>query len=390
MDAGTDTPCAPDLVYPPLDVDSRQIRLLEILDNQERIECVLETYDVSEADEYIALSYTWGSDDASHVITINDCDFRVRKNLFDFLSFARQSLPGELLWIDQICIDQNNVREKNHQVRFMSKIYKNAESVVAWLGAAENDSDFAMDYLASPLPDPESDNTPRLEKALMSLFSRPYWSRQWIVQELKLARSAMFFCGEQWVTGSDFRDFIPFGDTMEMDVRGSHPVVHKLFAGKISQYGRPSYNAVDPSEPYAPPILLDINEEEKKEAADLLRTIYLYCNHQCVDSRDKVYGLLGLSSEPESIMKVDYTKTAAELFWDVVNISVSVIPVSRKGGDGDAMHVTLGELIDRWAHFFAKLSIEMNVATETLLEATAVELGKTFEALQEARITKGI
>ena len=37
-------------------------------------------------------------------------------------------------WIDQICIDQDNVKEKSHQVKHMSSIYRSAQSTVIWLG----------------------------------------------------------------------------------------------------------------------------------------------------------------------------------------------------------------------------------------------------------------
>ena len=100
-----------------LDPATRQIRLLQILDGDasSRICCTLETYDVA-ATSYIALSYTWGSEEDSQIVCINGVEFRVRKNLFDYLLVARRCLEKPLLWIDQICIDQGNVRERNHQV----------------------------------------------------------------------------------------------------------------------------------------------------------------------------------------------------------------------------------------------------------------------------------
>jgi hypothetical protein len=36
--------------------------------------------------------------------------------------------------IDAICIDQQNVKERNHQVQQMSAIYSTATEVIAWLG----------------------------------------------------------------------------------------------------------------------------------------------------------------------------------------------------------------------------------------------------------------
>ncbi|KAF2117632.1 heterokaryon incompatibility [Lophiotrema nucula] len=58
----------------------------------------------------------------------------------------------EPLWIDAICINQSKVHELNHQVRMTREIYSNAESVMIWLGAADDTSDVAMRRLTMPKP----------------------------------------------------------------------------------------------------------------------------------------------------------------------------------------------------------------------------------------------
>lgn len=120
------TPQPQRLIHPPLNLAASQIRLLQVLEGESssRICCTLTTYNVADAAPYIALSYTWGSEDDSQIVYINGAEFRVRKNLFDFLVVARRSLCHSLFWIDQICIDQDNVRERNHQV----KLYQDLSS----------------------------------------------------------------------------------------------------------------------------------------------------------------------------------------------------------------------------------------------------------------------
>lgn len=51
-----------------------------------------------------------------------------------------------MLWADAICIDQNNIPERNQQVRIMRKIFSQADRVLSWLGPAADSSDLAFDF----------------------------------------------------------------------------------------------------------------------------------------------------------------------------------------------------------------------------------------------------
>ena len=46
------------------------------------------------------------------------------------------------LWADAICINQNDVLEKNHQVQYMKSIYSSADRVIVWLGGKIDCSEF--------------------------------------------------------------------------------------------------------------------------------------------------------------------------------------------------------------------------------------------------------
>lgn len=102
---------------------------------------------MADAGSYIALSYARGSEFPQRPIAINGAEFFVRQNLFDFLAVARDQPQEILFWIDQICIDQFSIAERSHQVPLMSRTYKDARHVIAWLGAEGNDSDMAITYI---------------------------------------------------------------------------------------------------------------------------------------------------------------------------------------------------------------------------------------------------
>ncbi|KAF2258549.1 HET-domain-containing protein, partial [Lojkania enalia] len=192
----------PKFTHPPLESSSGQIRLLKISpgDFNDIITCTLNIFDTSIAPEsrpheYIALSYTWGPASPTRQILVNSGTAIVRQNLWEFLVVARELIPDQLVWIDQICINQEDNDDKNHQVRLMSKIYRRASSVIVWLGSPTNDSDLAMDFISRRAFDMTYSIPKRLRNAIRSFFFRPYWSRLWVVQEIKLAQSVTVLCG---------------------------------------------------------------------------------------------------------------------------------------------------------------------------------------------------
>ena len=166
------------------------------------------------------------------------------------LQRLRNTSEPRLLWIDAICIDQHNIKDRNHQVARMRDIYAHALRVLIWLGMSDAEIDEAIDAfshqgLASRLSresfvelshrSPETlinnvekryeiggnDNVaqPGFEDALpmkktlaeestvsftsrglKNILRKPWWSRVWVVQEFIMARNPPLACiRERWV-----------------------------------------------------------------------------------------------------------------------------------------------------------------------------------------------
>ncbi|KAF5495824.1 Heterokaryon incompatibility protein 6, OR allele [Colletotrichum fructicola] len=99
---------------------------------------------------YEALSCTWGDSTSPETITVNGVEINVTRNLRLALQTLRHQSrkPGGFkLWIDSICINQDNVPERNAQVAQMGKIYSQASHVAIWLGDASETSEAAMRLL---------------------------------------------------------------------------------------------------------------------------------------------------------------------------------------------------------------------------------------------------
>lgn len=94
--------------------------------------------------------------------------------------------------MDAICINQRNLKERNHQVQQMRAIYSKAALVLVWFSASNEKSDAAMDYLEGQTDVAlicENSATLRIntKAGLRDIFARPWWSRMWVVQEVALA-----------------------------------------------------------------------------------------------------------------------------------------------------------------------------------------------------------
>jgi hypothetical protein len=139
-------------VHEPVDRSLQEIRLICVMPEADGpIECKFKHINLQSnpTPEYRALSYTWGAPNPVQEIIVNNQSLLVRQNLYDFLKAFRARLYRfrdyndhekeiQWLWIDQICIDQSVVEERNHQVEMMSDIYRRACYVYVWLGRSDD------------------------------------------------------------------------------------------------------------------------------------------------------------------------------------------------------------------------------------------------------------
>lgn len=111
-------------IYQRLDINRREIRLLELLPGHGTgpIRSRLLVISFDELPNYEALSYVWGvSEDNDDAIEISDVPVRVTHNLKVALQDLRYDGITRLLWIDALCINQGDLEEKSSQIQLMSR-----------------------------------------------------------------------------------------------------------------------------------------------------------------------------------------------------------------------------------------------------------------------------
>ncbi|KAL8853979.1 MAG: hypothetical protein Q9198_010943 [Flavoplaca austrocitrina] len=121
---------------------------------------------LNEAVEYDALSYTlgdplslfshkdasnWGMDAVRrYPINIDGYLLEVTASLIDALhaladtSTRKSAMKSQYIWIDSICINQEDPLERAAQVSIMGFIYEAAQNVVIWLGGEDEFMDDAL------------------------------------------------------------------------------------------------------------------------------------------------------------------------------------------------------------------------------------------------------
>jgi len=163
---------------------------------------------------YQALSYVWGDPTKRRWI---QCDGRwllIPTSLAVALRRLRNKETARVLWADAICINQQDIPERNKQVALMAKIYRIAEKVIAWLGDDYGNAKTLFDFVCKLqqlwphdihklVPQLESDH-PIFQhragwKALGKLFEHVYFKRGWIQQEIGLAKEAIICWGNSEV-----------------------------------------------------------------------------------------------------------------------------------------------------------------------------------------------
>lgn len=332
--------------------DSKRIRLLKLLpslSDVDQITCTLNAVDWTPKLRYAAISYVWGDPPATQTISINGHDFKIREDLHSALWHIRQNdmlrddeseqKENLLLWADAICINQDSIEERNHQVALMSSIYGSASRVICWLGVhihslnqrgdaaiaaiqglteaafhgnLDLDQDSLKDFFISR-KGRYTHNVMSVDllnnnvwQAIRHMFLFTFWKRVWIIQEIVLPISGnilLFACRNNittWTNIVQFLEIIEFVHTAGAESLGL-PKEVGYTVGMIH-----SFDNVN---------LLNFMRQARRdgEKLDAGNLPLLLDRHKATDPRDYVYGFGALIKIGHG---VDYNKSKKEVYMD--------------------------------------------------------------------------
>lgn len=278
---------------------------------------------------YDALSYFWGPRNATETIYLDDRPYLITATLYLALQSLRSTQASRLLWVDQICIDQggNAIAERNCQVQRMGEIYKGADTVIVWLGKATRSSSIVFDAVSRvnddaielSNSDQEPDSIPErsifnsiqgeavkylnrhmgdheirnvLATEMSNLLRNSWFSRIWVVQEAVLAKRLILRAGRQQVSWGRFVSCLR------------------------SLQSNTKIKAVDALPVFDIEMLRNDGFKIGGQATDILKLLIAFRGRQASDSRDKIFGLLGLiSPRPSEVtFSADYSKSPEQIF----------------------------------------------------------------------------
>jgi hypothetical protein len=282
-----------------------QIRLLHLKPgySMNTIECDFSYAELGSPGDYSALSYTWGRDPPSIPILMNGKATLVTENLYlALLHFRERGI--KTLWVDYLCINQNDLLERASQVSLMKDVYSKADMVLIWLGESNALTERAFDefhglvelldyqniipsnYINNP-----TTQHPERWRAISEILYRPWFRRMWIIQEVLSARRGMVVCGKDILDLGLFLNIINSmfrADALNV-IFSHHPNRHELLDGpmrvaleQICFLVKAKFSTVNifMQWKFKPTLLNYLAETRWAEATD---------------PRDKVYGILGLA-----------------------------------------------------------------------------------------------
>ncbi|CAM1506115.1 Fc.00g057560.m01.CDS01 [Cosmosporella sp. VM-42] len=335
----------------PLDPTKRQTRIITL--HPGAFDAPLcfskRTINLEEADhpKYEALSYCWGdvarrkavrfldaetdsfeNEEASHEIFINSA-------LDDALRHLRpESGMPRTMWIDALCINQDDLEERAQQVALMPHIYRQADGVVIWLGTSNpirkecfSTVKGIQSRLESRAPDPQTSEAELFRDVFNAVFTVhdippftgkwrecnfDWFKRTWVLQEVANARTAVVHCGfdtASWSILSALANEIAKHKTHSPLLR--YGVMSTMFSSFFhSLNGRSHW----------------LDHGELQEILDVFIRAH---SLKASDPRDKLFALLQFGKETEDIanlpplIKPNYFKPVERVFPDFVRWWIS-------------------------------------------------------------------
>jgi hypothetical protein len=399
---------------------------------------------------YVALSYCWGSESDKPEIFVEGQSLRITKNLHSALRRFRELdifKRGLWMWIDAISINQDDGVEKPRQLKMMDAIYRQAGNVVVWLGDTDGPEQetlvrqsmallqdisrhYRTEYEAA-LDDAGAwescahrrratlqlqaarkiwsqrsgigttflnDCQERELVAIHDFFTRDYWRRLWIIQELASSQSSapIFFgeCVTQWRFVRDasyllldiedqFREMTSSAlERRGAPMRSDYSVRHVTVIGDIARLGRLQPEHFDSNVPL--PIEHNVGTNPGNQV--LRSVLALACGAGCKEPGDRIYGLLNLPAMPWVSMDITLGQSAKQAFVGFAmacveqDLSLSILSL-LDGADGGKYD------LPSWCPNFARGADAAIRPLEGTWSANNNELGDGYRSLMWGNVS---
>ncbi|GAP87252.1 putative heterokaryon incompatibility protein [Rosellinia necatrix] len=306
-------------MYNSLDQSKHQVRLLRLLPGHgsESVHCELFIMSLDEPSEFEALSYVWGSEEDPVQIVLGGQVKSVTRNLGSALHHLRNDEKERVLWVDAVCINQDDLDERSSQVQLMQRVYSGASQVVVWLGPLKRQDERIIKVIGRLGNDPllhwtAIQNMDDKLPGLYMFLRHQWWSRIWTAQEAILAKQITYYRGNIHISS---HDLIGMAASFREHVH----------TNRCCQTLRLPRNGVDMVRDIArimDNILLLHRFSLRTHNADFDEVALLFRHRQATNPLDMVYGLLGISCGIKE-SSINYKFSKAEVYELATRDSIS-------------------------------------------------------------------
>jgi hypothetical protein len=347
--------------YKPLK-DAQDIRLLVLLPWTSEIRCKLIHGSLNDHEDYEALSYVWGDTGTKIGILLDDARLFIGSNLYEALQrFSPTSFP-RYLWVDAICINQQDQLERSIQIQKMRQIYQHASRVLVWLGKEQKNSDLAMEFIANTnftkmnVNELQGANFQTMWAAQGWLVTRQWWSRVWCLQEICVPeRDPVLVCGTKEVAFRRFTEFFDCINGLEFETDRPAVMASLLILQNTSCF-----------------IIVRRCFQADDLGMDISLLLRFATNLGATDPKDKIYALLGLATRAtRSNIIPDYSKPVSQVFAEathfLLNSKNSLNPLSQWKNRSD---VPFEHSLPSWVPNWSRKPIEAVDLPKNIYKAT--------------------
>ncbi|KAI4932681.1 hypothetical protein J4E85_003079 [Alternaria conjuncta] len=343
----------PDLYTPlPTATSIRVIELHPVQKDDQPITCTLHLTDLEHnTPKFHALSYTWGDplyrywfDEGKSTTWVQEviiiCN-GLRVNVTANLECALRAICK-----DKLCVNQDDVQERNTQVGLMARIYSQASLVISWLGPADEDSEQAIpimrrlnklqcfddmeedqqcsiytDFMKKALEDDDKAKVDSISakdfESLTRFLARKYFFRCWVLQEVMLARHIRMLCGTDildfselrrvallvaWIKEHRFHETV--GQALTLPVKNNRHYDHEK---AILELFHNRWRLLNPP-----------TTQEKTLPFTFAQLLALARMTGCEDPKDKVFALLGIVPRGAFGLTADYGKSPEQVYIEAL------------------------------------------------------------------------
>lgn len=260
---------------------------------------------------YEAVSYTWGYSTQWTAISFNNGkeELSVGENCHAALRRLRKPTADRSIWIDAVCINQQDLTERSMQVRMMNEIYTRAIGIVVMLSDQVPDCRLLLDeaiivnnLLRHTDVIPRGRPTKAIIRQLEVLFEDPWFKRTWVLQEVYKKYQIVIMYGSALIALPVLKQ-ICYGYGNRKLTRGVLPRPLALVWGSETEYSTPQFNLWN----------------------------RLYESRECLASnpRDKVFALKSLLGHRQSEIDnlIDYVQSVEQCFKRVAEFLLPVLGI---------------------------------------------------------------